>query len=103
MRFVSNVTNQSQETLLSQLAGMGFRIKTEEVFTSLTAARRLVETRKLRPLLFLEEDALRDFKGIPCEDPNAVVLGAAPNLFNYESLNGAFRCVEWGALSICIF
>lgn len=34
-----------------------------EIFTSLTAARNLIDTQKLRPLLFLEPSALEDFEG----------------------------------------
>lgn len=91
MRFVTNTTKESKETLLTRLTGIGFDIKAEEVFTSLTAARRLVDQRKLRPMLLLQQDALEDFKGVDVNDPNAVVVGLAPDCFNYELLNKAFR------------
>ena len=91
MRFVTNTTKESKETLLARLDKIGFEIAAEEVFTSLTAARHLVERRKLRPILFLEKDALKDFKGISCEDPNSVVVGLAPQCFHYDLMNKAFR------------
>lgn len=91
VRFVTNTTKESKETLLRRLTGIGFDIKAEEVFTSLTAARRLIDQRKLRPMLLLQQDALEDFKGVDVNDPNAVVVGLAPDCFNYESLNKAFR------------
>lgn len=91
MRFVTNTTKESKGTLLRRLTGIGFDIKAEEVFTSLTAARRLVDQRKLRPMLLLQQDALEDFKGVDVNDPNAVVVGLAPDCFNYELLNKAFR------------
>ena len=91
MRFVTNTTKESKETLLRRLTGIGFDIKAEEVFTSLTAARRLVDQRKLRPMLLLQRDALEDFKGVDVNNPNAVVVGLAPDCFNYELLNKAFR------------
>lgn len=91
VRFVTNTTKESKETLLRRLTGIGFDIKAEEVFTSLTAARRLVDQRKLRPMLLLQQDALEDFKGVDVNDPNAVVVGLAPDCFNYELLNKAFR------------
>ena len=90
---MTNTTKESRDTLLKRLANLGFDINSEEVFTSLTAARRLVEKRRLRPLLLLEQDALSDFQGIPSEDPNAVVVGLAPQCFNYETLNKAFRWI----------
>lgn len=91
VRFVTNTTKESKETLLRRLTGIGFDIKAEEVFTSLTAARRLVDQRKLRPMLLLQQDALEDFKGVDVNDPNAAVVGLAPDCFNYELLNKAFR------------
>ncbi len=62
-----------------------------EIYTSLTAARKLVEQSSLRPMLFLESGALEDFRDLDTTNPNAVVIGLAPNKFDYENLNEAFR------------
>ena len=91
VRFVTNTTKESKGTLLKRLTGIGFDIKAEEVFTSLTAARCLIDQRSLRPMLLLQSDAIEDFKGVDVNDPNAVVVGLAPDCFNYEILNKAFR------------
>ena len=91
VRFVTNTTKESKGTLLKRLTGIGFDIQAEEVFTSLTAARRLIDQRSLRPMLLLQSDAIEDFKGVDVNDPNAVVVGLAPDCFNYEILNKAFR------------
>lgn len=91
LRFVTNTTKESKETLLRRLTGIGFDIKAEEVFTSLTAARRYVDQRNLRPMLLLQQDAFKDFKGVDVNNPNAVVVGLAPHCFDYEFLNKAFR------------
>lgn len=91
VRFVTNTTKESKGTLLKRLTGIGFDIQAEEVFTSLTAARRLIDQRSLRPMLLLQSDAIEDFKGVDANDPNAVVVGLAPDCFNYEILNKAFR------------
>ena len=91
VRFVTNTTKESKGTLVKRLTGIGFDIKAEEVFTSLTAARRLIDQRSLRPMLLLQSDAIEDFKGVDVNDPNAVVVGLAPDCFNYEILNKAFR------------
>lgn len=92
------------------------RWQESEIFTSLSAARRLVEQKGHRPLLLLEDSALEDFKGVckctqnayvhvallwltlhagvDTSEPNAVVVGLAPDRFNYQTLNQAFR---WAA------
>ncbi|KAJ7389030.1 Haloacid dehalogenase-like hydrolase domain-containing protein 2 [Desmophyllum pertusum] len=102
VRFVTNTTKESKETLLRRLTGIGFDIKAEEVFTSLTAARRLVDQRNLRPMLLLQPDAIEDFKGVDVDNPNAVVVGLAPDCFNYELLNKAFRLLLEGCPLIAI-
>ena len=93
IKFVTNTTKESKHTLLDRLTRIGFDIKADEVFTSLTAARQRLEKEQLRPLLLLEQDALKDFDGLDTENPNAVVVGLAPSKFNYDSLNEAFRLV----------
>jgi len=42
---------------------MGFDIGHEEIFSSLSAARKFIERNSLRPLLLLEESAKEDFVG----------------------------------------
>ena len=39
----------------------------------------------------LEEDAKLDFSDLDTKNPNAVVVGLAPNNFNYPSMNQAFQ------------
>ncbi|XP_027055012.1 haloacid dehalogenase-like hydrolase domain-containing protein 2 [Pocillopora damicornis] len=102
VRFVTNTTKESKGTLLKRLTGIGFDIQAEEVFTSLTAARRLIDQRSLRPMLLLQSDAIEDFKGVDVNDPNAVVVGLAPDCFNYEILNKAFRLLLEGCPLIAI-
>lgn len=41
-----------------------------QVFSSLTATRRLIEERRLRPFLLLHPKALPDFEGLPTDSPN---------------------------------
>jgi hypothetical protein len=45
-------------------------------------------------MLMVDDAALEDFTGLTDfkeEEKNAVVVGLAPNLFNYNELNKAFR------------
>ncbi len=72
----------------------GFDLTEEEIFTSLTAARRLVERERLHPLLLLEDSASEDFKGISdgqMGPHDSVVVGLAPSRLQYANLNQAFR------------
>lgn len=71
----------------------GFSIGEEEVFTTLTATRRLLEREGLRPMLLLEDSSMEDFEGINCDQPNSVVVGLAPSQSSYNHLNSAFRSI----------
>ncbi|XP_078580128.1 haloacid dehalogenase-like hydrolase domain-containing protein 2 isoform X3 [Branchiostoma floridae x Branchiostoma japonicum] len=102
VKFVTNTTKESKQMLVDRLQKLGFDIQPEEVFTSLTAARNLVEELKVRPMLFLQDSALPDFEGIDTTNPNAVVIGLAPDKFNYRPLNYAFRLLLEGAPLIAI-
>jgi len=57
----------------------------------MTAARRKVEQESLRPFLLLEESATEDFECVARDNPNSVVVGQAPSMFDYEHMNTAFR------------
>lgn len=63
VRFVTNTTKECKRTLMERLCRLHFDIQEREIFTSLSAARGLVEGRALRPLLLLEDSALEDFSG----------------------------------------
>lgn len=63
----------------------------DQIFTSLTATKALVVELGLRPMLLLAEDAMEEFRDVETSDPDAVVVGLAPDKFDYASLNRAFR------------
>ncbi|KAM8949115.1 haloacid dehalogenase-like hydrolase domain-containing protein 2 isoform 1-T2 [Lycaon pictus] len=102
VRFVTNTTKESKQDLLDRLKKLEFDISEDEIFTSLTAARNLVEQKQVRPMLLVDDRALPDFKGIQTSDPNAVVIGLAPEHFHYQILNQAFRLLLDGAPLIAI-
>lgn len=66
-----------------------------DMFTSLSAAVQYVRNNKLLPLYLLTDDAKKEFgPSDQCMDTaNAVVVGLAPDQFNYEKMNEAFRFV----------
>nr|XP_056704839.1 haloacid dehalogenase-like hydrolase domain-containing protein 2 [Euleptes europaea] len=102
IRFVTNTTKECKRDLLERLKKLDFDIQEDEIFTSLTAARNLLEEKRVRPLLLVEESALRDFRGLDTNDPNAVVIGLAPEQFNYQMMNQAFRLILDGAPLIAV-
>ncbi|NWW89476.1 HDHD2 protein, partial [Rhynochetos jubatus] len=102
IRFVTNTTKECKRDLLERLTQLGFDIAEHEIFTSLTAARNLLEQKQVRPLLLVDNKALPDFTGIATDDPNAVVIGLAPQHFHYEMMNRAFRLILDGAPLIAI-
>lgn len=63
IRFVTNTTKESKQDLLERLKKLEFDISEDEIFTSLTAARNLVEQKQVRPMLLVDDRALPDFKG----------------------------------------
>lgn len=102
IKFVTNTTKESSRLLNERLAKMNFDVAPSEVFTSLSAAKRLIEKESLRAMLFLEDVALEDFEDIDKTNPNAVVIGLAPSCFHYARLNEAFRLLLNGGKLIAI-
>ena len=94
IKFVTNTTKESKHVLHERLKRIGFGIDSEEIFTSLTAARQLIDKRNLRPLMLIADAAKEEFSGVSCENENAVLVGLAPDHFNYEHLTTAFRLVN---------
>lgn len=63
IKFVTNTTKESQRLLLERLRKIGFDIQPSEIFTSLTAAVKLIKKNSLRPFLIVDDRALDDFEG----------------------------------------
>lgn len=102
IKFVTNTTKESKHVLHERLKRIGFGIDSEEIFTSLTAARQLIDQKNLRPLMLIADAAKEDFSGVSCENENAVLIGLAPEHFNYERMTAAFRLILDGAPLIAI-
>lgn len=93
VRFVTNTTKESKDSLINRLHAIGFTsICKEDIYSSLTAAVQYVKCHSLNPYYFLTEDAYKDFSDIPTGDEkNSVVVGLAPEKFTYDNMNIAFR------------
>lgn len=122
LRFCSNTTKESTQSLLQKLRRASFGaelIEESDLFTSLDAARQLVQRSNLSPLLLLSESASsafeadtsiasRCFFARPSQTPDklseeerqqlqerdAVIIGLCPELMTQPWLDEAFRLVS---------
>lgn len=79
--------------MYNRLKNLGFDIKKEEIFSSLAAARQTIIKRCLNPYLLIDSAAMEDFEDLIKVEKqyDSVVIGLAPEKFNYDDLNNAFR------------
>ncbi|EAT40614.1 AAEL007677-PA [Aedes aegypti] len=95
VKFVTNTTKESVSSLYARLVKIGFQLEQTEIYSSLTAASRFVQSNNLNPYYILTDDARKDF---PANDSaneyDSVVVGLAPERFSYEYLNEAFRILH---------
>ncbi|ORY81753.1 HAD-like domain-containing protein [Leucosporidium creatinivorum] len=93
IRYVSNTSKESKKSLLDKMKRMDLDVREEELFTSLSAVRSLVDARNLNPLYLLSPSSLSDFPPPSPSSPySAVIVGLAPDRLSYTNgLNDAFR------------
>lgn len=93
IQFVTNTSKESKTFLYNRLTNLGFEINKNEIFSSLIATREIIKSKKLNPYFLVDDAAIEDLKDLkdPNKKPNAVVVGLAPEKFNYEELNKSFR------------
>lgn len=91
---MTNTTKESTGTLYNRLIAIGFQLDRSDIFSSLSAAAKYVTQYKLNPMYLLTKDARQDFPIVNADErdaKNAVVIGLAPDQFNYGQLNEAFQ------------
>ncbi|EDW02790.1 haloacid dehalogenase-like hydrolase domain-containing protein 2 [Drosophila grimshawi] len=92
VRFVTNTTKDSKSTLFERLSKIGFQLEISEIYSSLSAAATFVLNEKLNPFYLLTSDARKDFPEEDTSRPlDSVVVGLAPNAFDYDHMNKAFN------------
>ena len=101
-KFVTNTTKEDLTSLHQRLKHLQFTIDKDDIYTSLTSARKLVEKRSLRPHLMLSDKAKIDFSGVDTSNCNAVVVGLSPSHFNYDDMNVALNHLLNGSQLIAI-
>jgi len=105
IRFLTNTTMRSRDSLVTKLVRLGIQAAPEEMFsTAVVAARWLAEKGITRVKLLLSEDSSKDFAGFEITDkqPEAVVVGDLGPAFTFDVLNSAFLAVKAGAQLIAL-
>jgi phospholysine phosphohistidine inorganic pyrophosphate phosphatase len=112
-RLVTNTTSRSRSLLVQRLAGYGFEVSPDELFTATLAGAQVARAagyRRVAP--FLPEAALPDLtslslgggtSGIPAEGvPDAVLVGDLGERWSYGLLQEAFEYLMDGAALIAL-
>jgi HAD superfamily hydrolase (TIGR01458 family) len=105
IRFLTNTTMRSRESLVAKLFRFGINAEAGEMFsTAVVAARWLADKGVARVQLLLTEDARKDFAGFEITDrqPEVVVVGDMGSAFTFDVLNSAFLSVKAGARLIAL-
>jgi phospholysine phosphohistidine inorganic pyrophosphate phosphatase len=99
--FVTNTSSQPRSALIAKLAGFGIRASEAEVLTPIIAAASWLESQAVGPVaLFVREASRVDFGPLPLLPPDAergagaVVIGDLGGLWDYRTLNRAFRLLH---------
>jgi HAD superfamily hydrolase (TIGR01458 family) len=104
-RFATNTTLRCRASLQRKLAGLGFEVSEDEIFSAPVAAAKYLRSQgQPRVFLLLKEDAHRDFAGLEITDqqPDFVVMGDMGDGYNATLLNKAFRLILGGAELIAL-
>lgn len=87
----SNETQSSRADLVQRLGVAGFNVTEEDIFSPAPVCVQYLQEHCLRPFLLVHPSCRRDYSGVDCSQPNAVVLGDATGEFSYDNLNKAFQ------------
>jgi len=97
MRFLTNTTRRTPETVYTKLQKMGFDIDPQMLFTALDATKDYVTEQNGTVYTVLTDEAEAYFEALKSDTPDFVVVGDAYLNFTFERLNGAFRALQKGA------
>jgi HAD superfamily hydrolase (TIGR01458 family) len=103
LRFLTNTDSKSSAGLREELAGMGFLVGEDELFTPVTAAEVLLASTPGAVVLPLLAPGLRaGFARFEGNDPTHVVVGDVRLVLSYDLLDSAFRAVRRGAVLLAL-
>ncbi len=96
--FLTNTTSRDRAALVGKLSRFGIEASEEEILTPAAAVAEWLRHSCVGPIaLFLRPATMREFTGLPCLNDDAeegasyVVIGDLGNLWDYRTLNRAFR------------
>lgn len=103
-RFLTNTTTRSRSALWQQLAGMGFSIGEDAIFSAPRAAARHLMAKNLSVRLVVADSVREDFAGCRIDElsPQAVVVGDIGRGWNFTLIDSIFRQVIGGAQLIAL-
>ena len=110
IRFITNTDSKSQFSVYAHLKKLGFNIQLHEVYTPSRMLHTYLLDRITSAYFLTSQDIKDEFKqkGHLLEDyhhtiyPSHVVMGDIKEVFDYHSINTAFRYVEKGAQLIVL-
>ena len=92
LRFVTNATDETRSELTSKLHSIGVQLAEKEVYTSLQAAKLIVQDNNYEPYLLLPYKEKQEiYSGPSPDEPDCVIIGHSPEHLNYHHMNEAFR------------
>lgn len=97
VRYITNTTRNTRQSIIKRLDRMSFNIKTGDVFTAPIAAKHYIVSNNLNPYLLIHQNLEVEFADIKVNKHNAVLVGDAAEGFSYEHMNNAFRLLLDGA------
>ena len=97
MRFLTNTTRRTPETILHKMREMGFEVEASQLFTALSAAKAFLQEREATALSVMTDEVAAYFEAFADSKPDFVLVGDAHTNFDYPHLNRAFRALIDGA------
>lgn len=101
VRFVTNTSTRTAAQLGERLRTMGLDLPDRAIFSAVTAARRHLETRGARRVLFAVADAIRPefsaFGAADGDDADCVLVGDIGERWDHALLERLFRALMAGA------
>lgn len=97
VKFVTNESQRTRDSLHGKLTRLGFSINKEDILTPALAMSGIAKKQGLRPFLLVHPSVLDDLGNdlkYNEEEADCVVLGDAVEGFNYHNMNKAFKVLD---------
>lgn len=105
MRFLTNTTTRSLDSLFQKISRLSLPIEKDEIFAPpKIAAHYLKQFDDPKLLLILEEETKSEFRGIKIDEtnPDYIVIGHYSDRWNYNLLNQLFKKIMNGSKMLAL-